>query len=151
MTQTKITSKIIAFAASFALLVTLLVSGCALKFPTEAVTLEVVCPAAAGEMQGTHEFGFTIVDEQSTALDALMAFKSLQVEDEAGNVFDFAFEDSTYGAFITEVIGVAQDSGNLSGYYWMFYVNDEAADVGVSTYVIKDGDVISLRLETFMM
>ena len=52
-------------------------------------------------------------------------------------------EDPMYGAFITSINGV----GNLGGKYWMFYVNGEMASVGVSSYVLQDGDIVTMKFE----
>jgi len=34
-------------------------------------------------------------------------------------------------------------------YYWNYYINDEYAPVGVSSYKIKENDVYTFKLEKF--
>ena len=34
---------------------------------------------------------------------------------------------------------------NNSSTYWMFYVNDQLADVGVSNYTVQPNDVIEMK------
>ena len=55
------------------------------------------------------------------------------------------FKDKTYpgmGKFIEEINGVK--NGNK---YWIYYVNNKKAEIGVSNYKIKSGDVVSWKLE----
>lgn len=59
--------------------------------------------------------------------------------------FDFAGSESEYGFFVEEINGVANDTANSD--YWSLYVNDELAQVGVSDYIVQDGDVIEWRYE----
>ena len=51
------------------------------------------------------------------------------------------FEDG----MMTELEGIKQDA--KEGQYWMYYVNDEMADVGIGDYVPKAGDEIEFRFE----
>lgn len=51
------------------------------------------------------------------------------------------FEDG----MMTELEGISQDKDE--GYYWMYYVNGEMADVGIEDYVPKAGDKIEFRFE----
>lgn len=51
------------------------------------------------------------------------------------------FEDG----MMTELEGIKQDE--KEGQYWMYYVNDEMADVGIGDYVPKAGDEIEFRFE----
>ena len=72
------------------------------------------------------------------------------------NVYDFMnqlrverkidFKEKDYlgmGKFITEINGI-KNNNNKS---WIYYVNGEEAQVGVSNYKIKVGDIISWRYE----
>ena len=47
------------------------------------------------------------------------------------------------GSFITEINGIK----GLPGKYWIYYVNDKLASVGVSKYVLKEGDIINWKNE----
>ncbi|MBS6106777.1 DUF4430 domain-containing protein [Anaerococcus sp.] len=51
------------------------------------------------------------------------------------------FEDG----MMTELEGIKQDE--KEDQYWMYYVNDEMADVGIGDYVPKAGDEIEFRFE----
>lgn len=51
------------------------------------------------------------------------------------------FEDG----MMTELEGIKQDEKESQ--YWMYYVNDEMADVGIGDYVPKAGDEIEFRFE----
>jgi len=56
------------------------------------------------------------------------------------------FKEKTYvgmGKFIEEINGV-KGNGNK---YWIYYVNNKKAEVGVSNYKLKSGDVVSWKLE----
>lgn len=57
-----------------------------------------------------------------------------------------AFEREPSG-FITSINGVSQDTSQ--GLYWIYYVNGELGMVGASQYMIKDGDVITWKMEKF--
>lgn len=48
------------------------------------------------------------------------------------------------GMFIEEINGVP----NTSERYWIYYVNNKKAAVGVSGYTLKPGDVIEWKYET---
>jgi hypothetical protein len=50
-------------------------------------------------------------------------------------------------AFVTTIGGRAADDSKRE--YWAFYVNSELAQVGAGSYVMKDGDVITWKLETY--
>lgn len=53
--------------------------------------------------------------------------------------FDFKYKEyPSLGIFIEEINGVADSS-----LYWIYYVNGKEASVGVSNYIIKNGDIIS--------
>ena len=63
------------------------------------------------------------------------------------NLIDsFSFEAKEYpglGIFINEINGIK----GKSGAYWIYYVNEEEAFVGVSQYILKDGDSILWKQE----
>ena len=48
---------------------------------------------------------------------------------------DIEKEDSAYGAYITSINGISQGDN----FYWSYYINDEYANVGVSSCKIEDG------------
>ena len=76
--------------------------------------------------------------------------------EEKESVYDFMFKlkkegkidfkEKTYsgmGKFIEEINGL-KNNGNK---YWIYYVNGKEAQVGVSNYKIKAGDVVSWKYE----
>ena len=54
-------------------------------------------------------------------------------------------EDSDYGFFVKSIAGSVIDSN----YYLAFNVNGEPAEVGASSYEVKDGDVIEFEVQCF--
>lgn len=75
--------------------------------------------------------------QDSTVLDLLKS---------ASKEYGLALEiqDSTYGPFVQ---ALADKSGGEEGKYWLYYVNGEAAQVGVGEQIVKDGDKIEFRFE----
>lgn len=59
---------------------------------------------------------------------------------------NFTFKAKEYpslGYFIDEINGVR---GQMNS-YWIYYINGEESSVGVSWYVLKDGDIINWKQE----
>lgn len=59
-----------------------------------------------------------------------------------------SFEEKSFsglGAYIYSIEGISEDKKN--GKYWIYYINDEKANVGVSNYLLKEGDEIRWHLE----
>ncbi len=76
------------------------------------------------------------IEEGSSLYDAMKNIKD--------NTFSFnGVEHSGLGYFVNEINGVTGGSGK----YWIYYVNDQEASVGVSNYILKDGDIISWKQE----
>lgn len=57
-----------------------------------------------------------------------------------------AGEDSTYGLYITEVMGVSAIYEE-DGSWWAIYVNDQLAEVGASSIDVVDGNTYSFYRE----
>ena len=56
------------------------------------------------------------------------------------------FKEKIYlgmGKFIEEINGIKANEGK----YWIYYVNGKKAQVGVSNYKLKSGDVVSWKYE----
>lgn len=49
------------------------------------------------------------------------------------------------GFFVEEINGVSQNK--KEGFYWIYYINNKVASVGVSNYKIKENDVITWNYE----
>jgi hypothetical protein len=60
------------------------------------------------------------------------------------NDFDFSGREHSGLGFFVEKIN---DKNNTNFSYWIYYINDRQAEVGVSSYVLQDGDIINWRLE----
>jgi len=90
----------------------------------------------------------------STTINVLDKNYSVKTE-EGINVYDvmksaendgFSFKGKEYpslGFFVEEINGVKGEPGE----YWIYYVNGEKAQVGISKYIVKDGDIINWRQE----
>lgn len=63
-----------------------------------------------------------------------------------GNV-EITGTESEYGLFVDTVDGEYADSG--AGQYWMYNVNGTAAEYGVDSQPISDGDVYSFYISVF--
>lgn len=58
----------------------------------------------------------------------------------------FLFKIKEYpslGIFVEEINGVK----NSFNKYWIYYINGEEAQVGISNYILKSGDIITWKLE----
>lgn len=70
---------------------------------------------------------------------------SIMMKLQKENSVNFEFKYKEYpslGVFVYEINGIE----NGDGKYWFYYVNDKEATVGVSKYLLKEGDVISWKL-----
>ncbi len=80
------------------------------------------------------------VSQDSTAYDAMR---------KAERTFPFRFSGKDFGEelgfFVESVNGVPNDTVNRR--YWTLYVNGVTATVGVSNYIVKEGDHIEWRFE----
>jgi hypothetical protein len=79
------------------------------------------------------------IKDGSTVYDAMNIAQNM-----TDNNFSFkAKEYPNLGIFIEEINGI----GGRSGKYWIYYVNNKEASVGVSKYIIKSGDIITFQQE----
>lgn len=53
--------------------------------------------------------------------------------------FKLKYEESEYGAYITSLYGIEQKNEGNGMYYWSYYIDDNYAEVGVSSCEIKNG------------
>ena len=62
---------------------------------------------------------------------------------------DFMFQGKDFGKgmgfFVSEINGIKESPKD--GMYWIYYINNKEARVGVSTYIIKPNDVITWKYE----
>lgn len=64
----------------------------------------------------------------------------------ANNNSGFSFHAKEYtglGYFVDEINGIKGTSGK----YWIYYINNRQASIGISAYVVKNGDVIEWKQE----
>lgn len=113
-----------------ALLLAILLAGCAAEeLPAGDNKIPITLVINYGTFNHTYDL---MVNQSSVLFDVL-----------AENVNMSYTEDPTYGAFITAINGVESAGGK----YWMYYVNGELAQVGVSSYIVQSNDVIEFRYE----
>lgn len=66
----------------------------------------------------------------------------------ARDTSDLKFKEKEFpglGVMIEEINGQKNDNQNQM--YWVYYVNGQSATEGISTYILKDGDMIEWRFE----
>lgn len=74
------------------------------------------------------------IKEGSTVYDAMTKFEG------------FSFKSQNYsslGIFVYEI----NEVGNSPNNYWIYYVNNVKASVGVSKYILESGDIIKWKQE----
>lgn len=54
-------------------------------------------------------------------------------------------EFSGLGSYVYSINNISEDRSK--GLYWIYYINDKEANIGVSNYILKDGDKIKWQLE----
>ena len=91
--------------------------------------------------QATTEQKDTTTTQQSEANNPETTDVEISIKDTVEKNHKAVFEDG----MMTELEGIKQDE--KEGQYWMYYVNDEMADVGIGDYVPKAGDEIEFRFE----
>ena len=76
------------------------------------------------------------IQEEKTAFDLM---KELQ----SNGSIEFVYEESNVGVFVNSVNNIENNvSDNI---FWMFYVNDKMAGVGIGAYDLQNGDVIEWK------
>ena len=75
--------------------------------------------------------------ETKTAFDVLVAAQKYPC-------YEFTYKNyPQLGAIITSICGIEKNS--ITNNYWLLFVNDKDASVGVSSYRIKPNDVLEMR------
>lgn len=78
----------------------------------------------------------------STTVYNLMQFASADFRQ------PFLFETKDYGnmgLFVNSINNLKNN--NQTGEYWIYYINDESAKIGISNYIIKPNDIITWKYE----
>lgn len=53
--------------------------------------------------------------------------------------------DSEYGEYITSILDISEGDN----YYWNYYINDEYAQVGISSCKVEDGKTYTFKIERY--
>ena len=130
------------------LFVVLLGGGVALIGALQDRTLNNV-PAPLG--QQAQEQGISVVLEVPEVRYSITLSKGSSVYDllvKAQEETEFRFSGKDFiglGFFVEEINGKEQNP--RAGKYWIYYINDQKAEVGISIYKLKSHDVISWKYE----
>jgi len=77
--------------------------------------------------------------------DGASVFEAMQ-QLEKDNSFNFKYRQTLgLGAFVYNINNIEGSPGK----YWLYYVNGIKSPVGISNYILKAGDIISWRQESF--
>jgi hypothetical protein len=87
--------------------------------------------------EAKHEFSASL-EKDATVFSLL---KKLNTE----NNFSLKYQESSMGVFIEEIYNVKNDAAQNK--YWLYKVNGESANVGASSYQLKEGDVVEWNFE----
>ncbi len=99
----------------------------------EAATLSVIMLLNNGNGSPIRTFN-TTVPADTTALGLLQKVTT-------ENTMTLDTKTSSYGTYVNGIGGL---TGN-DKQYWLFYVNNKAASVGVDSYVLQNNDIVELR------
>lgn len=102
--------------------------------PSQAQKLLRVSQAITSQ-PGTAKFDTIHVAKGKTALDALKQTNKVEMDGTGAN------------AFITGINGIKPNPDKKE--FWAYYVNDKQAEVGAGSYILKEGDKIEWKLETY--
>ena len=59
-----------------------------------------------------------------------------------------SFRAKNFGGALGKFIDAINEVKNDSDHFWIYYINDEKARVGVSNYTLQAGDIITWKYET---
>ena len=79
------------------------------------------------------------VDKGTNAAAAVKAV--LDTSDYKDN---YDIPDTGYGPYLESINGMGTEQAGKNWYYWSFYVNGQYSNVGMGSYVLQEGDQISL-------
>lgn len=65
------------------------------------------------------------------------------------NEISLKYEDGSYGAYITSLMGIDQKTEGKVMYYWSYYIDEKYAEEGVSTCKITDGSAYKFVYEKY--
>lgn len=110
-----------------------------IKIPTEEIT-KIEEPEISEDINSIKATLFVFdkkyevsIRENSSVYDAMTKIKNENQD------FDFNYKDyPSLGIFVYKINGVKESPNK----YWIYYINNIEASVGVSNYILKDGDSI---------
>ncbi|MBI5254475.1 DUF4430 domain-containing protein [Candidatus Falkowbacteria bacterium] len=86
------------------------------------------------------------IEQSITNYQLLTATTSTVYDAMKGSQLNFKTKTfSGLGEFVEEINGLKNDP--QSGKYWMYYINGETAKLGISTQIVKPGDLIEWKYE----
>ncbi|MBI3335244.1 MAG: DUF4430 domain-containing protein [Candidatus Portnoybacteria bacterium] len=87
--------------------------------------------------QKTYQVG---ISENSSAYDLMK---------KASEQYEFSFNGKEYPGlgFFVETINGVKNNEKGDGKYWIYYINGEEAQAGISNYIVKSGDEILWKYE----
>ena len=77
--------------------------------------------------------------EKSTAYDAMQTLANSK------QITVLMKEFGGIGYFVEEINGLKNN--NQTGEYWIYYINDQSAKIGISAYILKQNDKITWKYE----
>jgi hypothetical protein len=83
------------------------------------------------------------IDTGSTVLDLMN-----EAAEECDPPIPFTYTGSGQSAFLTSIDGVANNQNN-NGYYWVYFVNGQAPQVGFGAYTLSAGDSVAWDYKHF--
>jgi hypothetical protein len=104
-----------------------------------------IIPEKVSEVTDGRQTNF-IVGSVSYPVSTAVGGNIYEVMNTLSSTTAFRFTAKYYqglGYFIEEINGIK----NKDGYYWTLYVNEVYSTVGVSDYILKEGDQIEWKLE----
>lgn len=112
---------------------------------TRSTTTTVIKPASEQLSVTLKTFDRTYTLKFQLGTTLLEAMRQLAARSEQPFMFS-GKEYSSLGFFVDEINGIKNDPGN--GKYWIYYINGQTAQIGISNYKLIQGDIIEWKYET---
>lgn len=118
---------------------------------TETIVETTVETAVETEVHGEEKtIVVEVVDAEGTSTVFEVETEAEVLYDAIQNVEGFTIDgyEGDYGFFITAINGIEPDY-EKDGAYWALYVNDEYAELGVSSLPVENGNTYSFKYEVY--
>lgn len=102
--------------------------------PSLNINREASCSNCVLLLVGEQKYEGQIKQENETLYDLMVTLQN----DNTG----FSFQGKDFpglGFFVEDINGIKGESGA----YWLYYVNNKKAEVGITNYILKNGDIIN--------